>query len=286
MLRTAALVALLIGCGDREPSGGDDAGVPVDAGRSDAGLETGPLRIASWNLREFPFTPDAVGGAAEIIGALDLDVVILLEVENRTAFSQLAFDLPELEPTIFERAGAPIGTALLVRRGRATRTSNELLFELDTAAFPRPAVHVELDVGSGATLTVLAIHLKAGTTADDEMRRALGVMRVEEWVRSRVDGPEPDAVLVIGDFNEAFSDPMAAAVFAPLLDEARYRFLTRELQEMGTATFLPADIVLDHAVTTVAAPPATATVPPLDETVPMFETTISDHLPIVVELAL
>ena len=273
---------LLVACADDGTGGpgpAPDAGSPADAG-----VAAGPLRVASWNLREFPLTPGAVSGAAEILDGLDLDVVLLIEVENRVAFEQLAFDLPDFEAVLFERDGTPMGTAGLFRRGRVTRVSDELLFAGE-AAFPRPAVHLELDTGGAVPLTVIAVHLKAGTEAADEMQRATSIVRLEDWVRARVDGPEADAVLVIGDYNEAFSDPMAATVFAPLLDAARYSFLTDELQAMGVATYLPADIVLDHAVATTAAPAATVTVPPLDETVTGYESTISDHLPLVVELA-
>jgi endonuclease/exonuclease/phosphatase family metal-dependent hydrolase len=161
------------------------------------------------------------------------------------------------------------------------------------ASFPRPAVraNVSLVGHPDAAFTVWVVHLKAGTQATDEETRRQSILALDAAVRADLAaGSDPD-VLILGDFNEAPSDPMSAEVFAPIFGApADYNHLTWPLAQMGAVTFLPAGIMLDHIIATrdldEELTGSAPEVPPVDASIPDYQTTVSDHRPVLVRLDL
>jgi endonuclease/exonuclease/phosphatase family metal-dependent hydrolase len=142
-----------------------------------------------------------------------------------------------------------------------------------------------------AAFTVWVVHLKAGTQASDEETRRQAVLAIDAAVRADLLAGSDDDVLILGDFNEAPSDPMSAEVFAPILGApADYSHLTWSLAQSGAVTFLPAGIMLDHMVATRGLDKELSggvpEVPPVDASIADYQTAVSDHLPVVVRLDL
>ena len=291
---------------DTPSDGGLDPGAEPDAGGEPDADEPAPsasgvtavgsstsLDIAAWNVSEFPLRQATVELVADVILALDVDVVALIEVDDPSAFTRLTAALPGWDGLLPTLPGGDRSTIGIVNRRATVDTGvSQLLFTDDTSSFPRPPLQVVVEVlgvngATAADLTLIVVHLKAGTTASDESRRLDAMVDLEAHVRALVDGSGDDEVMVIGDFNEAISDPNADNVFAPWTDEpARYRLPTLELAEDGTVTYLPAGIMLDHVVYTSALDEEIAetvpVVPRLDQQVDDYEAWISDHLPVVV----
>jgi endonuclease/exonuclease/phosphatase family metal-dependent hydrolase len=161
------------------------------------------------------------------------------------------------------------------------------------ASFPRPAVRatVSLKDHPDAAFTVWVVHLKAGTQAADEETRRKAVLAINAAVKADLAAGSDADVLILGDFNEAPSDPMAAEVFAPIFGApADYSHLTWPLAQSGAVTFLPAGIMLDHMIATRGLDEELAgsapEVPPVDAKVADYQASVSDHRPVLVRLDL
>jgi endonuclease/exonuclease/phosphatase family metal-dependent hydrolase len=149
----------------------------------------------------------------------------------------------------------------------------------EAASFPRPPLTWKTTVTArAAELRVVAVHLKAGARAADEQARITALAALEQNIHN------DSATLLLGDFNEALSDPRSAEAFAPFTGD-RYRVQTLALADAGVVTFLPAHLYFDHIVSTVALDAGTVTIPPLDTTVSGYQQNVSDHLPVVLDVA-
>ncbi|HUS64701.1 MAG TPA: endonuclease/exonuclease/phosphatase family protein [Kofleriaceae bacterium] len=249
------------------------------------------MRAAAWNLREFPASAQTV---AEVAGALErllLDLVAVAEVKDAAAFAELVAARPGWAGEVSAAPSVPDGArqALMWRTAKVAVTAIQPLFTSEPTLFPRPPLRATVTVAGtpARTFTIFALHLKAGIAASDEATRVAAAARVEAEVRAFVDGPEADEVLIIGDFNEEPGDPRYAEVFAPFSAD-RYRVLSAALAASGAVTFLPASVMLDHVVGTVALDDEVggpAEIPALEAQIADYSNAVSDHLPIVQPLS-
>lgn len=211
------------------------------------------------------------------------------EVADVAAWDELVARLPAYQavlsahrytPTSYQKLG------LLYRTATVTAGEPELLFPTNPTAFPRPPLRVPLTIGT-LTVDVIGVHLKAGTTPADASRRADAARILDGYLRAQRAGAGDPDVIVLGDYNETL-DGSGAAVLAPLLATDAYRFRDAASVADGHATFIPAQVAIDHLLTTVeldaAAGAAAAVVPPLDRQYPRYETLVSDHLPVVLSI--
>jgi endonuclease/exonuclease/phosphatase family metal-dependent hydrolase len=250
-----------------------------------------PVRAAAWNLREFPLTTSTVAEAAGAIERLKLDLVAVAEVKDQAAFADLVAARPGWAGQVSTAPSVPDGSrqALMWRTAVVAVTAIEPLFTTQPALFPRPPLKATVTLAGTPlrTFTIFALHLKAGITAPDEAIRVDAAQRVEAEVRAFVDGSDPDEVLIIGDFNEEPGDPRYAEVFAPFSAD-RYRILSAALAASGAVTFLPASVMLDHVVGTVALEDEVggpAEIPALEAQIADYRNAVSDHLPIIQPLS-
>jgi len=286
MSRTCvALVLVLAACGDDGAS--TDAGVDADRARTDLVPAIGSpdtLDVACWNLRMFPGDVEAGTLVGDLIASMQLDVVAVQEIENKSAFEAAIARLPGWQLAMPDAAGSATG-------GIALAWNTEVVQSISTdviadARLIRPIVRGVFEVNA-QQFALHAVHLKAGTQAADEAARIEAAAVVEGEVRSIVDTTEVDRVLVLGDFNEDFDDPRADEMFAVFTAD-RYAVISRSVDDAGGVTFLPANVMLDQMVATTALAPAASTpiIPPLAQQLPDYRTRVSDHVPLVVKLAL
>ncbi len=286
-----ALVACTVHRGP-DPAPDADPDHPFPPPRSDLVPAVGSattLEIATWNLHNFPSNGNSASLVADLITSLDLDVVVVEEIADEAAWDELLARLPEHEgvlsthrytPDSYQKIGV-IYRASLVSVGEPS-----LLFVSDGYAFPRPPFAVTVTV-DGATIELVGVHLKAGTTADDAERRRQAVVQLDTFLRLQIDGGGESDVILLGDYNERVTSDTDRAILAPLLTAPdRYTVRTEPSAVAGGVTYLGfGGEFIDHITTTAALDAswgaATIVAPRLDEMTPSYETTVSDHLPAI-----
>lgn len=284
---------------DAGPTPDEDAG-PVDTGypppRDDLVDRVGSdatLDIATWNIENFPALSETPSLVADLITSLDLDVIAVQEIRDAEAFEEVVQRLPKHKGALSPHTygdGTYQKVGFLYREDLVTLTNVSTIFQGSGYELPRPPLQATLKVtGTDAELTLIAVHLKAGLGDEDIARRADSIEILAGHINSLVDGPADDEVLLLGDFNETVDNDFGREVLSPILDDDTFRFQTETLAAQGTATYLPAQVMLDHMVTTRALDDELAgatgpTVPDLEGQVPGYRDDVSDHLPVIISL--
>lgn len=278
--------------------GGLDTGYPLP--RSDLVLPVGSddtLDLLTWNVENFPAQSSTPSLVADILASLQVDVVAVQEIASTSAFDELAQRLPDHAGMLSSHTysdGTYQKVGFLYRESLLRPTDVRLLFPGSGYEFPRPPMQVSFVWDDGVhpprDLVVIALHLKAGQTQDDKQRRAGAMVLLEEWVRTLVEGPAPDDVVILGDFNEVLDSDEGRAVLGPFLVRPdAYRFQTSPLSSTNAASFLPGRRLIDHVVTTAALADEVGTrsavIPALEGQVAGYQSLVSDHLPVALSLS-
>jgi endonuclease/exonuclease/phosphatase family metal-dependent hydrolase len=230
---------------------------------------------------------------ADVIYSLDVDLLALEEVGSVAAFDEVVQRLPNHDGVLSDHEygdGTYQKIGFVYDSRRLTLVEATEIFE-GSFAFPRPPLEATFSYDDGVnpvlTFTAIAVHLKAGGTAEDRERRASAIAALEGYVRGKVDGSSEDAIVVLGDFNQEIEDANDETVWAPLLD-VRYSLRTRTLANQGAASFIPSGSLIDHIATTAEFDAAATTlgtlIPPLDEQMGNFRGLLSDHLPVFTKI--
>lgn len=254
------------------------------------------IDIATWNLENFPAGAATPALVADLITSLDLDLIAVQEIADVAAFDELVARLPAHEGVLSEHVyfdGAYQKVGFIYRIDVLAPLAWNLLFTDDGYSFPRPPLAVHFEViaegpAQGLDFVAIAVHLKAGREASDADRRQRAITLLELHVREMVEGPGDDDVIVLGDFNEPLTTAASQEIWAPLIDQPdRYAVHTTALQA-GAFSFLPGQRLLDHVVTTTALQGQLAEsmtiIPRLDEQISGYESSVSDHLPVMVQM--
>lgn len=289
----AVLIAFVVACSGSADAPSDapsDAPVDADVARTDlvpAVGTDGTVDVACWNLKMFPTAAETPRLVGDLIASLAVDVVALEEIESRAALDAMVARLPGWEVAMPTAPGSATGGIALAWRTAAATVTDVAVVHAGDPGFVRPVVRASVETASGRAM-IYVVHLKAGTGAADEQTRIDAMTKLETTVRGEVDATAVDRVLVLGDFNADFDDTRGGEVFAPwTAAPERYSVLTKPLDDADVATFLPASITLDHVIATRAFDPAIAAapiVPPLATQLAGYAQTVSDHLPVIVQL--
>ena len=316
----AALVGWSLGCDDGSASdGGPGDGGSRDGGTPDGGRDAGTrvcdwpaaasdvtaargsantLDLATWNIENFPQDDRTAERVADLVASMDLDLVAVQEIADTDAFDELVgrlcahgYDGLLSSDTYGDGSYQKVG--YIYKRTLMRLSDVDLVLTGDGYNTPRPPLQVTVDVDDGVhapfRFSAIVVHLKAGTGAEDIARRAASMSNLEVWVRSEVDGPAIDEIVILGDFNEVLTSSSGLSTFAPFYNETtRYRFRTKSAVLAGGASFYPAGITLDHIITTAAFDAAhgstDATIERLDQEIWRYGTWISDHVPVVLSI--
>jgi endonuclease/exonuclease/phosphatase family metal-dependent hydrolase len=170
------------------------------AGLLRGGCAPEPLRLATFNIRNYPESPQQEQGAFRLIRELGVQALGVQEITDPVAFAVAArrhlgsswrFAYPAAGPQ--QRVGVLYDEAALALRG--TRTHQQ------TVVYPgaKPTFEVQLQPRRGALLRLLVVHLKAGGKPEDIELRArqmaglaglLGASRAQD-----------ERLVLLGDFN-------------------------------------------------------------------------------------
>jgi len=247
------------------------------------------LEIATWNIQNFPARPSTPQSVADVIASLDVDVIVTEEIADESAWDELLLRLRDYDGILSTHQYAPgdyqkIG--VIYRRSLVTPGDPTLLFTGDGYDFPRPPLDLPITV-DGHTIELIGIHLKAGTTDDDRVRRQGAVVSLEARLRAQIDGGGQAEVVVLGDYNQEIVADVDRAILAPLLDAPdRYTVRTDAGATAGGVTYLGfGGEWIDHVTTTAALDArwtdAQVVVPDLPGAILGYRDFVSDHLPVV-----
>jgi endonuclease/exonuclease/phosphatase family metal-dependent hydrolase len=248
------------------------------------------VRVATFNIRSFPEHPQQVEAAFAVIADLDVPIVAVQEIMDPHVFTAAA--LRTLGPnwrTEFgpwrdedERRLLP---GVLYDNHRYQLDYTRLHRQTRIDGFGRPMLEVRLLArGDGPTLRVFVVHLQAGGSEQNAVRRRAQLQAVTPILRHAAAGN--DEVVMLGDFNST-----GDADRDLLRGFARATELHWASEELACTSYWKPDgkchgSALDHVFTSRPASETTARGPcesvgcvPGDRC-PIFYDEVSDHCPV------
>ncbi|MCP4503568.1 MAG: hypothetical protein GY822_26855 [Deltaproteobacteria bacterium] len=271
-----------------------DGGSLGDAGlaNGDAGLPDGEpqhVDVATWNMRFFPTNDESVARAAEVVIDEGWEFLAMQELYEAGAVEELLAVLPGYEALVYPTpAGAALSVGAMWKADVFDLVEGAPLVDLAPNVFSRTPMEVVLQIEhTDVQIRFIAVHLSSGTEASAEAARLEEVAEMERYIRPFVDADEH--VVVLGDYNDAPTDPRYDEVLAPFFSSPeRYEVISRDLQTPADATYLPASVILDHTTVTTSLmpfiPAGAVDVVKLNTRNADYEVVLSDHLPLHFEL--
>ncbi len=303
------MLSLATACGGEPPAQGF---APTLGEREDA--VTIPSRgfgstldVGTWNLEYFGSTSHGpsnetlqLQNARDVIQGSDLDIWSVQEIVSAAQFSTLLSNLPGYAGLLGSDAivqnGATYYTpgeqkvGLIYKPGIASVVSARVILTSDVTLFAgRPPLEVRMRVslnGHTEDLVVIAVHMKAMNDLDSWQRR-VDASRV---LKTYLDSTWPTAkVLVMGDFNDDVDTSITTGKASPyenfVTDAADYTFPTKVLSEASLTSVIGYKAVIDHHLATnetqAVYVPGSAEVYRVDAYIPSYDTTTTDHLPVL-----
>jgi len=204
--------------------------------------EWGQVEIMTWNLKEFPYSNNTVNNVQEAIADILPDIIAFQEVNNGNAFFELANSLPAYE---FVSSGS--GLALAARRDVVGILNQSTLFPSSGYEFAwRFPFKVDLQWGCGlssTTLSIIVVHLKAGSSSEDGDRRYASCEDLEDYVVSHPN----DNIIILGDFNDEITDPENNNSLWPLVNSNSVQFTTESIANIDYYSTYPSwPSFIDH----------------------------------------
>lgn len=264
-----------------------------------------------------------IANVATLLNAVHPDIAALQEVSDDAAFSDLLKRIPGYEGRCSSRYSyshdtsgdfPPQKLCFIHKTGVARVVREKILFKklydealgsqsnlLDSApggaagvfASGRLPYLLEVDVsleGASRRITLVNVHGKSGTSADDHARRTFDA----RLLKDSLDRYFPDRKLVIhGDFNDDLDVsiiPGRVSPYAQFVDDPGYACITKLLSDQDWASTISYDDMIDHQVVSAALAEihvagSSRIVNPFGLIARYSETT-SDHLPVVSEFDL
>jgi len=288
----------------------------TSASSSGTGGSTGNTRVAEWNI-EFFGKSDAgpiddalqTTNVATEVAQLAPDLMAFEEVCDTTDFAQVVSTLSTQtshpyasivanDPSLgnaYANFGGSWGqkTALVWRTDFATLVSGQLVYRTDIDGLwgstfaARDPLELQLQLASGGTLYVIAVHLKS------EVDPASYQERVQESadLKAYLDlAHANDAVMVIGDWNDDLDGSITTGEPSPFMNfvdaGSSYRFATQPLAASHQTTLVnytghPIDHHMINAALFGNLIPGSAAI--IQPSIQNYGRTTSDHYPTVVE---
>ncbi|MFK7866070.1 MAG: endonuclease/exonuclease/phosphatase family protein [Alphaproteobacteria bacterium] len=193
-------------------------------------LPDGELRIISWNVQRLsPLnsktnkaghrTPAQLSLLADMLDALDADMVFLQEISSSLALRPL---LPDTHHAILSAAGRNMKQAILIRKPLLPYIRPITLASLNNTGTVRDGIGLAFDFGAHQ-VSVLGVHLKSSchqrplsypSAACKQLQAQLKILK--NWISARIDAD--DAFIIVGDFNRRLDlepTPNSAFIYKP-----------------------------------------------------------------------
>ena len=200
------------------------------------------IEVMTWNLKDFPLSNGTVNNVQEVIADVLPDIIAFQEVDNLSAYIDLANSLPSYE---FISSGTGLGFA--ARRDVVEIINQSILFSNMSYEFAgRPPLKVELQWSCGilaTSLSIVVIHLKSGSDNQDAERRYASCEELESYIDSRPS----ENIIVLGDFNDEIFDPENINSLWPMVNSSSIQFTTESIANIDYfATYPSWPSFIDH----------------------------------------
>jgi endonuclease/exonuclease/phosphatase family metal-dependent hydrolase len=263
------------------------------------------LEIATWNLEHFAkMDGETVTAVIQAVEGMNVDIIALQEIQDLTYFRQVREGLENWDGDRATSASYSINLAFLYRIDGDLQVDSvyEILVEY-SREFPRRPFVLEGRY-KDVPIVVINNHFKCcgnGTIEeendwDEETRRRDASLMLDEFIRANYSDKH---VFVVGDFNDNLVDSPTRNVFQNFLDAPdHYRFVDMAIAEgPGSGWSFPSwPSHLDHIMVTapvfeaISGSDTEVLVLPLHTFMRNglvdYSPLISDHLPVVLKLAL
>jgi len=262
------------------------------------------LEVATWNLEHFAkMDGETVTAVIQAIEGMDVDIIALQEIQDLTYFRQVREGLENWDGDRATSASYSINLAFLYRVDGDLQVDSiyEILVEYSRELPRRPFV-LEGRFKS-VPMVVINNHYKCCGNGiigesdwDEETRRRDASLLLDEFIRANYTDKH---VFVVGDFNDNLADIPTRNVFQNFLDASdHYRFVDMAIAEgPGSGWSYPSwPSHLDHIMVTapvfeaISGSDTEVLVLPLHTFMRNglvdYSPLISDHLPVVLKLAL
>ena len=257
------------------------------------------LDIMTWNIEWFPKNDEVtVDYVAQIISALDMDVLAIQEVDNITLFNQLLDQLIEYEGYLESTWFA--GLAYIYNS--ETVEINDI-YEIYTTSqywspFPRSPMVMDMNF-MGENYIIINNHFKccgdnyfdSDDDGDEETRRYIASNLLKEYID---DNFPTTNVIVLGDLNDSLTDTIANNVFQMIInDSENYLFVDMEIAENNSAewSYPSWPSHLDHILITNELFPDNSYVEVIriddfmDGGFSEYDQNISEHMPVAIKIS-
>ena len=195
------------------------------------------LEVMTWNIQNFPKSDFSIDYAAEVINAIDADIIGLQEMESDSAFFCLIKQLNDLDKHNWSgyRANRNHWKQELAFIYKTNLIGVDKIYEIyygDFKPFPRSPLVIEFTFAEQEIL-VINNHFKARTGAKNEARRRDAVEKLDSYISES----HPDAnVIVLGDLNDTLTDSAEENVFTTFLNKPdEYKFVDLEIAKNDSA---------------------------------------------------
>ena len=241
------------------------------------------IEVMTWNLKDFPLSNGTVNNVQEVIADVLPDIIAFQEVDNLSAYIDLANSLPSYE---FISSGTGLGFA--ARRDVVEIINQSILFSNMSYEFAgRPPLKVELQWSCGilaTSLSIVVIHLKSGSDNQDAERRYASCEELESYIDSRPS----ENIIVLGDFNDEIFDPENINSLWPMVNSSSIQFTTESIANIDYfATYPSWPSFIDHILVSELlfdlVPSGSIKTLLLDHLTgyDFYQSNISDHRPVI-----
>lgn len=315
-LAPLALVLASAACGGDAASGTTTPPPPPPPQSFPTGQGAAALfDVATWNVEWFGDTGNGPTNetlqrqnVAATMAGLDQDLWALQEVVDANQFAALVAALPGHAGLLANDAQVQGGAqwysdfgnreqkvALVWRTSVATLLGVKVILTANDNAFAgRPPLEARFRVTlpSGTEeIVVIALHAKAGTTADDHARRRAASQALETYLRATWPTQK---VFVLGDFNDDLDTSIRLGEPSPyanfLADPSAFGAPTLALSQAGLRSTVGFTDMIDHHVVSNEAMAAyqtgSARAFRVDEVITNYASTTTDHFPVLARYAI
>jgi endonuclease/exonuclease/phosphatase family metal-dependent hydrolase len=307
---------LLSACGAGESPAAPDTPPPGETAITIPARGTAStLDLVTWNLEFFGSTSGGPSDEAgqlrhmrEVIFGTDADLWAVEEVSNESAFQSLVAQLPGYsgllanDPTVGngpafynDFGGTEQKVGIIFKDDVVEIVSAQVVLtdrDFDFAGRPPLEIRARVSVGGVAReVTLIVLHAKAGSAVESWERRASAAVALKDYLDDR--WPD-DPVWVLGDWNDDVDESITSGrdtPYRPFVDaDPSWIFVSEPLSAAGETSILGFSDVIDHILASDESmawyEPGSVLVYRVDDFIPEYETTTSDHLPVLARFRL
>lgn len=188
------------------------------------------LDIVTWNILTYPRADSDSDAIADMVTAINADVIAFQEIMDYQAFYAMAATIPYYNAYVYAASeGTTYRLAYLYDTRTVTVNSQYTIYNNDSNPFPRPPYVLDI-TWQNQDYYIINNHLKAygdnvvneSDSWDEEVRRRLACQKLDQYISTNLAN---ERVIVVGDMNDQIEEPSEYNVFNTFLEKpAEYLF--------------------------------------------------------------